>query len=75
MSSNSQARITKASTSPQPLDARKQEDNMSARFMTKVKQKNQKTGSKTMKGRNKNGVVVKPLVSSYMGRRAQVNPN
>ena len=76
MSSNSQAKITKASTSPQPLDARNQEDNMSANFMTKVmKQKNQKTGPNTKKGRAKNGVVVKPLVSSCMGSRVQVNPN
>ena len=76
MSSNSQARITMASTSPQPLDARKQEDNMSASFMTEVmKHKNQKTGSNTKKGRAKKGVVVKPLVSSFTGSRAQVNPN
>ena len=48
MSSNSQARITIASASPQPLDARRQEDGMRASFMTEdLKQKSQKTGTNT----------------------------
>ena len=76
MSSNSQARITMALKSPQPLNAKKQKHNMRPSLMTKVvKQKSQKTGSNTKKGRAKKGVVVKPLVSSSMGSRAQVNPN